>query len=123
VPTRYQEATSLATYSSGWKLASISSASGDRTKYAKVRDALSTFTFTGRAVSLVAPRSSSRGKAQIRVDGVLVATVNLYRSSTDARRHVWSRSWSAEGTHVVSVRVLGTSGHPRFDIDAWTVLK
>ena len=29
----------------------------------------------------------------------------------------------AVGTHVVSVRVLGTIGHPRFDIDAWTVLK
>ena len=123
MPTRYQESTSLATYSSGWKSASISSASGDRTKYSKSRGAVSTFTFMGRAVSLVAPRSSSRGKAEIRVDGVLLGTVNLYRSSTDARRHVWSRSWSAVGSHVVSVRVLGTSGHPRFDIDAWTVVK
>jgi VCBS repeat-containing protein len=123
VPTRYQETTSLATYSSGWKTASIGSASGDKTKFAKVRGALSTFTFTGRAVSLVAPRSSSRGKAEIRVDGVLLGTVNLYRASIDARRHVWSRAWSSVGSHVVSVRVLGTVGHPRFDIDAWTVLK
>ena len=54
---------------------------------------------------------------------MLVATVNLYRSTTDARRHVWSRSWTSVGPHVVTVKVLGTSGHPRFDIDAWTVLK
>ncbi len=122
-PTRYQDSTSLATYSSSWKSATITSASGDHTKYAKGSGALSTFSFTGRAVSLVAPRSSSRGKADIRVDGVLVATVSLYRSSTDARHHVWSRSWSAVGPHVVTVTVRGTSGHPRFDVDAWTVLK
>jgi hypothetical protein len=71
----------------------------------------------------VAPRSAGRGKATIRVDGVLVATVNLYRSSRDARRHVWSQRWTSVGAHVVTVTVLGTSGHPRFDIDAWTVLK
>ena len=122
-PTRYQDSTSLATYSERWKAATISSASGNHTKYAKSSGALSTFTFTGRAVSLVAPRSSSRGKADIRVDGVLVATVSLYRSSTDARHHVWSRSWGAVGPHVVTVTVRGTSGHPRFDIDAWTVLQ
>jgi VCBS repeat-containing protein len=124
LPSRYQETTSLASYGGGtWKRPTIASASGDHTRYAKVKGATSTFTFTGRAVSLVSPRGSSRGKAQIRVDGTLVATVNLYRSSLDARRHVWSRSWTSVGTHVVSVRVLGTSGHPRFDIDAWTVLK
>ena len=122
-PTRYQESTSLANYSSSWKSATISSASGNHTKYAKGSGAVATFTFTGRAVSLVAPRSSSRGKADIRVDGVVVATVSLYRSSTDARHHVWSRSWSAVGPHVVTVTVRGTIGHPRFDIDAWTVLK
>ena len=81
-PARYQESTSLAAYSSSWKPATISSASGNHTKYAKGSGAVSTFSFTGRAVSLVAPRSSSRGKADIRVDGVVVATVNLYRSST-----------------------------------------
>jgi VCBS repeat-containing protein len=122
-PTPYQESTTLATYSSGWKTAFISSASGDHTKFAKSRGASTTFAFTGRAVSLVAPRSSSRGKAEIRVDGVVVATVNLYRASTDARRLVWSRSWSAVGPHVVRVRVLGTTGHPRFDVDLWAVLK
>ncbi|HEY8198353.1 MAG TPA: hypothetical protein VIF44_01175, partial [Candidatus Limnocylindrales bacterium] len=122
-PTRYQDSTSLATYTGPWKTASIASASGDHTKFAKIGGSLSTFTFTGRAVSLVAPRSSWRGKADIRVDGVLVARVNLYRSSTDARHHVWSRSWSAVGPHVVTVTVRGTLGHPRFDVDAWTVLK
>ena len=122
-PSRYQESTSLASYTGSWKGSTISSASGDHTKYSKSKGALATFTFTGRAVSLVAPRSSSRGKADIRVDGVLVATVSLYRSSTDARHHVWSRSWSAVGPHVVTVTVRATTGHPRFDIDAWTVLK
>jgi VCBS repeat-containing protein len=122
-PARYQESTALATYSSNWKSATISSASGNHTKFAKGSGALSTFSFTGRAVSLVAPRSSWRGKADIRVDGVLVATVNLYRTSTDARHHVWSRSWGAVGPHVVTVTVRGTIGHPRFDVDAWTDLK
>jgi VCBS repeat-containing protein len=122
-PTPYQESTTLATYSSGWKLASISSASGGKTMVTKTRGATTTFAFTGRAVTLIAPRSSSRGKAEIRADGVLVATVNLYHASTDARRLVWSRSWSAVGPHVVSVRVLGTTGHPRFDVDLWAILK
>jgi hypothetical protein len=122
-PARQQETTSLATYSTHWTSSTISTASGDHTKYAKARNETSTFTFTGRAVSLVSPRSPKRGKAEIRVDGVLVATVNLYRSRTDAQHHVWQRSWSAIGPHLVTIRVLGTSGHPRFDVDAWTVLQ
>ena len=122
-PTRHQESTALATYSSGWRSATISSASGNHTRYATANGSSTSFTFTGRAVSLVSPRGSTRGKAEIRVDGLLVATVNLHRRSRDPRRHVWSRSWASVATHVVSVTVLGTSGHPRFDIDAWTVLR
>jgi hypothetical protein len=32
---------------------------------------------------------------------------------------VWRKSWTAPGSHTVQVRVLGTSGRPRVDADAF----
>jgi hypothetical protein len=32
---------------------------------------------------------------------------------------VWTYSWDSTATHRVTVRVLGTSGRPRIDVDAF----
>ena len=81
------------------------------------------FRFTGRAVAVVAPRSRARGSAKVYMDGAYVGTVSLYRRTTAARSVVFGRSWTTRGTHTIKLVLVGTVGHPRFDIDAFAILR
>lgn len=123
-PRRYQEESSLVAYGSGrWRRVSVSSASGGHVRYATARGATATFRFTGRSVAWVAPVGPSRGSARVYVDGVYRATISLHRSSTTSRRIVFRTSWSASGSHTLLIRVLGTAGHPRIDVDAFAIIR
>ena len=120
---RDQETSSLATYVGGWSRVVSTGALGGYVKYKSAAGATASYTFTGRAIGWVAPRSSSRGSATIYIDGGYVATVSLYRSSTLARYSVYRTSWLTSGTHTIKIVVVGTAGHPRIDVDAFTVLR
>jgi len=122
-PLRYQDTSSRVTYSSSWHRYSTSSASGGHTHYASRRGASVTFRFTGRAFALVAPKGPTRGSAKLYVDGVYISTISLHRSSSVPRIVVAARSWSASGAHTVKLVVAGTAHHPRFDIDAFAILR
>jgi subtilisin family serine protease len=121
--SRYQESTSLATYGGTWGTSKDSSWSGSRTRYARRAGASVTFRFTGRAFAVVAPKGPSRGAFKLYVDGVLVGTVDLHRSKTLARVLVATRTWSSTAAHTVKLVVIGTSGHPRIDVDAFLVMR
>ncbi|HET7829774.1 MAG TPA: hypothetical protein VFL03_09440, partial [Candidatus Limnocylindrales bacterium] len=60
---------------------------------------------------------------RIYLDGVLQATVDTYRSTAEYRSVIWQRSFSSVVTKRVRVVVVGTAGRPRFDIDAFAVIK
>ena len=76
------------------------------------------YTFSGRAVAFVSTKAANRGKAEIWLDGKLLTTLDLRSSTTKYRQIVWTGRVSP-GTHTVSVRVLGTTGRPRVDADAF----
>ncbi len=120
----YQENATAVTYPSGtWTRAYLSGAYKSYVKYAKTSGATAKLSFTGRDVAWVAPKSSTRGKADVYVDGTYVQTVDLYSSSTLSRRVVFSQSWADSGSHTLEVKVQGTSGQPRVDVDAFVVLQ
>ncbi|CAA9450783.1 MAG: Serine protease, subtilase family [uncultured Rubrobacteraceae bacterium] len=120
----YQENATAVTYPSGtWTRAYLSGAYGSYVKYAKTSGARTKLSFTGRNVAWIAPKSSTRGKAEVYVDGTYVQTVDLYSSSTLARQVVFSKSWATSESHSLEVRVLGTSGRPMVDVDAFMVLQ
>jgi hypothetical protein len=56
------------------------------------------------------------------VDGVLAVTVNLHASTYQAGRTVWAVNFATAGTHTIKIVNLGTSGHPRIDVDAFVRL-
>ena len=75
----------------------------------------------------MAPRNSNRGKAEVYLDGVKVATVDLYASSGQSRKVVFRRGGlDPSTTHTLEVRALGTknaaSSGTRVDVDAFVVL-
>ncbi len=121
--TAVHEAASSIAYSGTWTRQASSTAYGGYVKYATAAGASAKFTFTGRQVAWVAPRSATRGQAKVYVDGVYVTTVDLYTASGEPRRIVFSRSWSTSGTHTLEIRVVGTSGRPRVDIDTFVVTR
>ena len=57
------------------------------------------------------------------INGRRVATVDLYRTSTQYRVLAWQRTWSTTATRTVKLVVVGTSGRPRVDVDAFTLVK
>ena len=117
--SRYIESSSRIRYSGTWRSASSTTAYwGGIAKYASTAGARATFTSTGRTVAWVSRKGPTRGKAEIFVNGTKVATVDLYASSWQNQRVVWSTSWSNSATRTVSIRVVGTSGRPRVDLDA-----
>ena len=56
------------------------------------------------------------------MDGKAVATVSTYSSTNQPRKAVFTYSWGSVGRHKITVRVLGTAGHPRVSIDGFAVV-
>jgi hypothetical protein len=104
-----------------WRTESSSSFLSRSTRYSSSRGARMTYTFTGRAIAFVSTKASNRGKAEIYLDGQLRATIDLRSSTTRYRQIVWTARVTP-GTHTVQVRVLGTAGRPRVDVDAFLSL-
>jgi hypothetical protein len=96
--------------------------SGGSSLYSRTRDRWVTRSFTGRAIALVGSKSPKRGKVKVYIDGVLAKTVDFRRSTPAHRQVVFTRSWAKAGPHTLKVVVLGTSGRPRVDVDAFVIV-
>ena len=55
------------------------------------------------------------------VNGVLKATVDLGSAITLKQRILWSANYTSSATRTVTIKVLGTSGRARVDIDGFIV--
>jgi subtilisin family serine protease len=81
------------------------------------------YRFTGRGVAVVAPTTSTRGKARIYIDGVYRATIDLRTATVQNRRVVYARNFGAFGTHTIEMRVVGTAGRPTVSLDGFVILR
>jgi subtilisin family serine protease len=118
-----QDGTSLAKYSGTWSVVSSSSASNGKLHSSTRAGASVEFKTTARAIAVVGRKGPSNGKAKVYVDGAYVQTIDFYRSSTQSKIVVFTRSWSTNGVHRVKLVVVGTSGHPRVEVDAFPILR
>ena len=92
---------------------SVSGTAGDK----------ATFSFNGSNVAWIATKSTNRGQANVYVDGAFVQTVDLYSATTTAQSVAFSHSWPQVGAHTIEVRVVGTAGHPKVDVDGFVRLR
>ena len=118
-PGRHQESSKLVTASGSWRDASGPSLSGGGVTYSRTRGAGLTFDFRGSDIAWVATKTTTSGRAQVRVDG----------SSADRRPGRRRRplstdrlppALSVEGPHTMEIRPLGDG---RVDVDAIVVLR
>ena len=112
-----QQSNTAVKYAGTWTSVTGAGYSGGSLKWSKAARATATFTFTGTQVALVTSKAALRGKVVISVDGKSAVTVDL-RGATNNRVIAW-RWTGSYGKHVVVVKVLGTAGRPRVDLDAF----
>ena len=122
-PRLYSEASTRATYSGTWSLATSTLYSGGDARTTGTAGRSVTYAITGRSAAWVAAKGPTRGSAKVYLDGTYVTTVSLYATTAAYRRVVWTRSWAEPGDHTVRIVVNGTSGHPRIDVDAVVVAR
>ena len=118
--TKSEAAGAALHYAGTWATASNAGFGGGKARHASSSSALATFAFTGREVAWVAAKGASRGHARVYVDGVLRTTVDLHAASTRYRRVVFRATWSASGTHTISIRPVGDG---RVDLDGFERLR
>ena len=85
--------------------------------------ATATNTFTGRSIAWLGLKAADRGRARVYVNGVLKATIDLYSVTTLTQRIVWSADYATSATRTVTIKVLGTSGRPRVDVDGFIITR
>jgi hypothetical protein len=117
------ERSSAITYRGNWRIARHRAYGGDAVRYAQSRGASATVRFTARTIAWNGPTGPTRGKAKVYVDGRYVRTVNLRRSSFDARATLFRTRWSTVGKHSVTIVVVGSKGHAMVAIDDFTILR
>jgi len=65
-------------------------------------------TFAGTHAAVYATRTPRSGKAYVSIDGVRVATIDLYSASTSYRANVFSSRTLTSGSHTIVVTFAGT---------------
>jgi len=108
--TRLSETSAAIAYHFTWSTASYASYSGGRVKYATRAGASATVTFSGKGIAWIGPVGPTRGTARVYIDGKAVATVDLRRSTFQARKLVFSKAL-ADGPHTMKI-VVTSSGRP-----------
>ncbi len=116
------ERSSAIRYARTWKTGVSAAYLGGALKRSRVPGATASYSFTGSQVAWIAARGPTRGSARVYVDGRSVATVKLYSRSVQTRRAVYTYSWATAGPHRITIRVSGTAGHPRVDVDGFAVV-
>jgi hypothetical protein len=110
-------------YHGTWATSTSTTWWGGTARSSSTKGSTATFTFTGKSIAWVGLKAANRGKANVYVNGMLKATVDLYSATTLRQRIVWSANYSTSATRTVTIKVLGTSGRPRMDIDGFIVIR
>ena len=117
----YQQTSGAFVYSkSGWATSTADVFSGGTTRRSTGPASSARFMATGRSFAWITTTGPTRGVAQVYVNGVLVATVDLYSPTTTYRVQAWSRSYAANVTRTIRIAVQSPE---RVDLDAFAVLR
>jgi hypothetical protein len=120
-PTLLEESNGKVAYSGKWSAHSTANASGQKVKLSSLKGNTATLTATGRNFAWVATKATSRGSAQVYVDGNLKATINTHATSTTSQQVVYAINFGSSASHKIKIVNLATAGHPSVDVDAFVV--
>jgi hypothetical protein len=110
-------------YSASWGRGTSSSATSDTLMSTIRGGAIARYTFTGKGIAVVMPRSSSRAWVEVRIDGAYIGKVSLWASSLKARQIIFSRSWLTSATRTIELRTVTSSSRKLVSLDAFVVTR
>ena len=108
--------------SSGWSSQQASSAINGTYVTSSTTSAYRSLTFSGTDAALVSLKSYNLGQVQPWYDSTWDAIVDLYSSTFQGPSIVYAHHYTQAGNHTIGFQVVGTSGHPLVDEDAFLVL-
>ena len=117
----FDESSLAIDFSGGWGNAEFARYNGGRVRYAIAPGATAWFTFTGNAIAWIGPKGPTRGQANVYLDDILVATVDVYASRYRARAEIFSEAFDRVGTHTITIEVVGTPGRETIALDEFVV--
>ena len=117
--TGLQQTSSRIAYHGTWTTSTSTTWWGGTAKGSSSAGATASLTFTDRQFAWIGIKASNRGKAQVYVNGILTATVDLYSATLQKPQVLWRGVWSTNVTRTVTIKVLGTVGRPRIDVDGF----
>jgi hypothetical protein len=121
--TGVSQSSSAVRYAGTWATSTSTTWWGGTARSSSKAGSTASYTFTGRSIAWVGLKGLGRGKANVYVNGVLKATVDLYSATTQKQRIVWSANYATSATRTITIKVLGTSGRPRVDVDGFMVVR
>jgi hypothetical protein len=120
--TAVQQTSSYVRYGGRWVTStSASTWWGGTARASSTKGSTASLTFTGRTIAWVGLKAPTRGKAYLYINGVLKATVDLRATTTLKRRVVWTTTYTTSARRTIMVKVVGTSGRPRIDVDGFLI--
>jgi len=108
-------------YAGSWSTATKPDSLGGKTRFTTQAGASATFTFFGSGVAWVGWGDRKSGRATVCIDGRCAQPTDL-RWWASPRHAAASQGWPGSGIHTIEIRVEGTPGRPRVDVDAFFVL-
>jgi hypothetical protein len=115
----FQQNSSFITYSNGWTTGTVGSG---QVKFATAAGKTARLNVNGSQFAWVSTKGSNRGSAAVSLDGGSTTTVNTHAAVLKAAVLVYTKV-TTSGSHSLQVKVLGTAGHPRIDVDAFLVIQ
>jgi hypothetical protein len=107
-PGTYEETDANVRLVGTWSSTSSANDSGGAVRFSTSPSASAELTFTGSSITWVARRQSTAGIANVFVDGVNVASVDLYNASVQQRQNVFVNTGLGAGSHTIRVVRTGT---------------
>ncbi len=98
-------------YAGRWRPASYRNYSDGRVLYSDRDGATATYSFYAKSVAWIGPVGSTRGKARVSIDGVVIGVVDLRRSTFKPQVNIFGKKWASVGQHTLRIQVIG-SGRP-----------
>ena len=120
---RHQQNEYRISYSGSWSTYTATGASGGNYTRSSTTGASATIYFTGTSLDWIAQKGTTTGIADVYVDGVKKATVNLAASSATYGVKVWSSGTLIDGPHKVQIVRSASSASGKFiTVDALDVV-
>jgi hypothetical protein len=117
----YQETSQRLSFSGRWIVARHSGYLGGAVRSSDTADARVSTAFTGSAIAWIGAVGPTRGKAAVYLDGERVATVDTYSRRFRPGVALYTKTFAETGKHRLTIRVLGTKGHPTVAVDSFVV--